>query len=132
MASKLWGKGLTLKQLRRQLKAWGQFWQQQEQPKGFNGTSSTARVIEQARTGIWASTDRFSSGGNSSSIRPPYWVTLLDELTDQLSQEQRRVLNKRYIKGHTLSTCEKLVLLYAEIELTEKINFELNSGGNTG
>jgi hypothetical protein len=36
------------------------------------------------------------------------------------------------IKGHTLTTCEKLVLIYAEIELTEKINFELNSGVNTG
>ncbi|MFC4655724.1 hypothetical protein ACFO3I_11965 [Rheinheimera marina] len=115
-----------MKQLRKQLTAWGTFWREREQPKGFSSTSPTASVIEQAKTGIWATTNQYNGHSLSSRLQTPLWVQLIDEMTEQLSQEQCRVLNKRYIKGGVLTNSEKLVLLYAEISLQEKIFLALN------
>lgn len=108
---------MTIKDVRRLLKDWGKYWAAMERPVGFHGTSITAKVIEQARTGIFASTDKNATRFDSASIRPPAWVDQIDQIVETLPQAQRRALNRRYIKNVMLNNTEKLALINAELEL---------------
>lgn len=108
---------MNIKDVRRLLKDWGKYWATQEWPLGFSRTSITAKVIEQAKTGIFASTNKNGARYDSASIRPPAWVNQIDQIAETLPQVQRRALNRRYIKNVTLNNTEKLALINAELEL---------------
>lgn len=112
---------MNIKDVRRLLKDWGKYWAAMERPVGFHGTSITAKVIEQAKTGIFASTDKNATRYDSASIRPPAWVDQIDQITETLPQAQRRALNMRYIKNATLTNTEKLALINAELELVASL-----------
>ncbi|MBU1555541.1 MAG: hypothetical protein KJ998_12140 [Gammaproteobacteria bacterium] len=112
---------MNIKDVRRLLKDWGKYWAAMERPVGFHGTSITAKVIEQAKTGIFASTDKNATRYNSASIRPPAWAGQIVQITEALPQAQRRALNMRYIKNTTLTNTEKLALINAELELVASL-----------
>ena len=82
----------NLKNLRRELKAWGRFWASQEYAQGFSNKSNVEKVADVCRLGSM----QFSSA--AFEIKVP---TDIDELTsaiDALSVHERLVIVGKYIK----------------------------------
>lgn len=112
---------MKIKDVRRLLQDWGNYWAKMETPMGFCRVSITAALTESAKTGIWAAGERKGSTSSSDHIRPPGWVIQIDKVADTLPIEQRRALNIRYIKRHPLNAAEKTALYYAELDMLAEL-----------
>lgn len=106
---------MNIKELRRLLSHWGSYWAKRERPIGYCSVSITAALAESARTGIWSASKDRGQISNSDNLRPPAWVSDIDQIMVKLTPAQRRAVNARYIKKRGLEDCERINLLRAEL-----------------
>lgn len=114
---------MNIKELRSELKQWGNFWASKEALQGYASTSVTERCCEVMRTGVWISSDKHLFSHHSDSIYVPNYINHIDKIIRPLPVPQKAVINRRYIKQVKLSSTEKIALLHAETHLLS-LNFQ--------
>ena len=108
---------MNIVEMRKELSSWGKFWRAKEQLQGYASKSTTARLMEIGRTGIWASSDKYLFNHRADSIYVPDWVEHMDRCVEQLQPEQKAIINRRFIKKIKLRGMEKTYLHHAVITL---------------
>jgi hypothetical protein len=104
---------LNIVQARKELRIWGKFWRSREELQGYSSKSTTARLMEIGRTGIWASSDKHLHSHGSDGIRVPDWVERLDKAIAQLPVQERCIVSYHYIKGRQLTRSGRRVEVMA-------------------
>ena len=104
---------MNIVEMRKELISWGKFWRAKEQLQGYASKSTTARLMEIGRTGIWASSDKHLHSHGSDGIKVPDWVARIDKAINQLPVQERLVISYRYIKERQLSRSGRRVEVMA-------------------
>ena len=89
---------MNIVEVRKELRSWGKFWRAKEELQGYASKSTTARLMEIGRTGIWASSDKHLHSHVSDGIHVPAWVERIDKAVNQLPVQERVTISHHYIK----------------------------------
>ncbi|MCC5451682.1 hypothetical protein LMJ53_08080 [Rheinheimera sp. UJ51] len=112
---------MNIKDLRRLLFDWGNYWAKMERPLGYSRVSITAALAESARTGIWTTAKDRGQLHMADNLKTPSWVLELDEIMNKLSPDERRAINLRYIKKAKLCKDKSKIVLSAEVHILSEL-----------
>lgn len=104
---------MNIVEMRKELRSWGKFWRDKEQLQGYASKSTTARLMEIGRTGIWASSDKHLHSHGSDGINVPDWVARIDKAVNQLPVQERVTIMYHYIKQLQLTRSGRRVEVMA-------------------
>ena len=104
---------MNIVQMRKELRSWGKFWRAKEELQGYASKSTTARLMEIGRTGIWASSDKHLHSHGADGINVPEWVERIDTAVNQLPVQERVTISHHYIKQRMLTRSGRRVEVMA-------------------
>ncbi len=85
----------TIKQIRRELRSWGQYWARMEQSEGYARKSNVDRLKEVCELGAWISSDLHLF---SQAIEVPSHLKDIDNIVSRLSESAKLAMTGKYIK----------------------------------
>ncbi|MEM7421718.1 MAG: hypothetical protein AAF364_18650 [Pseudomonadota bacterium] len=88
----------TIKQVRGDLRAWGNFWAKAELGQGYARQSVTARICEIMRTQVQISSDLHLFSHQADNFYVPPHIDEIGKAIDRLSLSCRTAIKDKYIK----------------------------------
>ncbi|QPB82809.1 hypothetical protein CWC22_007280 [Pseudoalteromonas rubra] len=89
----------NLKNLRKELRAWGRYWASKETVGGYASKSNVERLRECCELGGVFSSDAHLFSHGSQGIKVPEHIEDMTKKVNQLSDNYRKVITGRYVKG---------------------------------
>lgn len=86
----------TIKQVRKDLKMWGDYWRNHEPTQGYARRSATDKLCEVLRTKVNISSDLHLFSHHADAIYVPPHIEKIDKAIEQLSIECRKAIKDRY------------------------------------
>ena len=103
----------TIKDVRFELKQWGDFWAHQELGQGFSSKSNVQAIKEACQVGSASSSDLHLFSHRADSIFVPAHIEVIDRDLERLSPECITALRQRYVtKGQMLYFTNKQTFLF--------------------
>ena len=88
----------SVKDVRADLKRWGNFWKNKEYEGGYASTSTTARICETLRTGCYIQGTAHQVSHLADNMPTPLYIVELTEAIDLLDENKRILIVRKYIK----------------------------------
>ena len=103
----------TIKDVRFELKQWGNFWARQEEGRGYSSKSNVQAIKEACQVGCASSSDLHLFSHRADSIFVPANIQLIDHELERLSRKCITALRQRYVnKGQILYFTDKQIFLF--------------------
>ena len=87
----------TIKEVRLELRTWGNFWARQEAGQGWPSKSPTERLRESCQVGCAASSDLHLFSGNSESMNVPDHISAICASVEQLENKHKSAIRQKYV-----------------------------------
>lgn len=88
---------MTVKEIRKTLKQWGNFWYQRRFGPGFTSTSATHKLCEQLKTGVQGDGSQAQFNRTADNVFVPQHIEKVDDAIEKLSVKCRLALVNKYI-----------------------------------
>ena len=103
----------TIKDVRFELKQWGDFWARQELGQGYSSKSNVQAIKEACQVGCASSSDLHLFSHRADSIFVPAHIEVIDHDLERLSSRCITALRQRYVnKGQVLYFADKETFLF--------------------
>ncbi|NQY64723.1 MAG: hypothetical protein HRT38_13510 [Alteromonadaceae bacterium] len=103
----------TIKDVRFELKQWGDFWVRQELGQGYSSKSNVQAIKEACQVGCASSSDLHLFSHRADSIFVPAHIEVIDRDLERLSPRCITALRQRYVnKGQILYFSEKETYMF--------------------
>jgi len=103
----------TIKDVRFELKQWGNFWAHQEVGQGYASKSNIQAIKETLDVGCASTSDLHLFSHRSESIYVPPHIARIDSDLERLSHECRTAIRQRYVnRGQILYFADKETFLF--------------------
>lgn len=86
----------TIKQVRSDLTAWGNFWREKELGAGYASTSITARICETLRTEVYISSDLHLFSNTADAIYEPEYIDEIGRAISKLTAKCQKAIADKY------------------------------------
>lgn len=87
----------TIKEVRLELRTWGNYWSRQEQGQGWPSKSPTQKLREACQIGCAVSSDLHLFSDNSDNMNVPDHIAATCALVDQLEHKYKSAIRQKYI-----------------------------------
>ena len=103
----------TIKDVRFELKQWGDFWARQELGQGYSSKSNVQAIKEACLVGCASSSDLHLFSHRADSIYVPAHIEMIDHDLERLSPRCITAIRQRYVsKGRILYFSDKATFLF--------------------
>ena len=103
----------TIKDVRFELKQWGDFWARQEEGQGYSSKSNVQAIKEACQVGCASSSDLHLFSHRADSIFVPAHIEVIDHDLERLGLLCIKALRQRYVnKGQILYFSDKNIFLF--------------------
>ena len=103
----------TIKEVRFELKQWGDFWARQELGQGYASKSNVQAIKEACQVGCASSSDLHLFSHRADSIYVPENISVTDHDLERLPPECITALRQRYVnKGQMLYFSDKETFIF--------------------
>ena len=103
----------TIKDVRSELKQWGDFWVRQEEGQGYSSKSNVQAIKEACEVGSASSSDLHLFSHRADSIFVPAHIEVIDSNLEKLSSRCITAIRQRYVnKGQILYFSDKESFLF--------------------
>jgi len=106
----------TIKETRKELARWGNFWRSKEYGSGFSSVSPTARICETLRSECYTEGTAHQVSHLSDNIYEPADVLRVSAIVNKLSGNCRQAILAKYVKkkqvtGYFIDEAERFVMI---------------------
>lgn len=88
---------MNVKEIRKRLKEWGNFWYLRRLGPGFAATSATHKLCEQMKTGVLGEVNQAQINRMSDNLFVPAHIEQVDAAIEKLSVKCRLAMINKYV-----------------------------------